>query len=160
ALPERPTEGIRLRRPRRHLLQGGPRVHARLASDEAPDEAVEAAQLGPEREVRAGVLDRRPDLEPVSHDTGIGAKRAHLCGPGGGNFAGIEAVEGAPVAGALPENRDPGEAGLRAFEAEQLEEPPLVVEGDPPLAIMVRAVKRVGAAPRAADGLGAVARRR
>ena len=43
----------------------------------------------------------------------------------------LEVVEGAAIALALAQDRDPGKAGLRALQAEQLEERALVVQRDP-----------------------------
>ena len=153
ALPERLAERVRLRRERRDLLEASPRVLPRLAADEAPEESVEAAELRPQREVGAGIRDAPRDLEPIADDAGIGEERADLGRVVAGHLPGIEAVEGAPVGRALPENRDPGEAGLGALEAEELEEPAVVVERNAPLAVVVRAVERVGPGPAAAGAV-------
>ena len=66
----------------------------------------------------------------------------------------IEVQEGVAVALALAQDRDPGEAGLRALEAQQLEEGALVVQRDAPLLVVVGGVERIAAGgPPAADGL-------
>ena len=64
-----------------------------------------------------------------------------------GDAGDVEAVEDFAEAVALPEDGDPGEAGLEAFEAELLEEP--VVGGDrtAPFVVVVGDVERVGAGP-------------
>ena len=128
------------------------------AADEAPDEAVEAPELRPERQEGAGVLDRAPDLESVPDDARVGEERADLGGPVAGHLPGGEAVEGAPVPRALAEDRDPGEARLRALEAQELEEPPVVVERHAPLAVVIRAIERIGRAPGASNAIGGVGR--
>ena len=89
---------------------------------------------------------------------GIGEERADLGGPVAGHLPWGEAVEGAPVPRALPEDRDPGEARLRALEAEELEEAPVVVERHAPLAVVIRAIERIGRAPGAASAIGRVGR--
>src|SRR5262249_59413555 len=131
ALAERLAEGIRLRRPWRHLPEALPRVCPRRPSDEVPEEAVEGPELLPEREVGARVLDGRVDLETVPDDPRVGQERADLGRLVARHLPRIEAVEGTPVSGPLPEDRDPSEPGLRALEAPGLEEP-AGVRGPPP----------------------------
>jgi hypothetical protein len=160
SVPERLTERVRLRRERRDLLEASPRVLSRLAADEAPDESIEAAQLGPEGEVGARVPDDAFHFEPVANDARIGEELPDPGRPVVGDLPGMEAVEGAAVRRPLPEDRDPGEAGLSALQAQELEEPSIVVQGDAPLAIVIRAVERVGAGPAAAGAVvGAGGRR-
>jgi hypothetical protein len=124
---ERLAEGIRLRGQRRNLPQAPPRVLTRLAAHEAPDEPVEAAQLRPQGQEGAGVLDDPGDLEPVADDAGIGEERPDPGRAVGGDLPRIEAIEGPAVARPLPEDGDPREAGLGALEAQELEEPAVVV---------------------------------
>jgi hypothetical protein len=63
----------------------------------------------------------------------------------------VEAGERAPEAFPLAQDRQPGEAGLEAFEAELLEQPPVVGDGEAPLGVVVGAVLRRRVAPEAAD---------
>src|SRR5262249_11282810 len=93
-------------------------------------------------------------------DVGVGQERADLGCSVGGDLPRVEAVESAPVARPLPEDRDPREPGLRALEAQELEEPPVVVERYAPLAVVVRAVKGIsGSGPAATDASVGVGRR-
>src|SRR6185437_12523970 len=66
---------------------------------------------------------------------------------------GIEAGERRAEALALAQDRQPGQAGLKAFEAEPFVEPVLVVDGVPPLLVVVGVVERVLRLP-AADDIG------
>jgi hypothetical protein len=52
---------------------------------------------------------------------------------------------------ALAENREPGETGLEPFEAELLEEPPVVGDRKAPFTVVVRPVFGRGVSPPAAD---------
>ena len=47
------------------------------------------------------VLNRRGDLEPVAHNTGIGKQGGHLSRAKGGDLRGLEIGKGAPKMGAL-----------------------------------------------------------
>src|SRR5262249_22352272 len=153
ALAERPAEGVRLRGLVRHLLDGAPAVASWPPAHHCPHEPVETLAAGPESEDGARVLDRSADLPLVADDARIGQEPAHGPLPEGGDPARHEPRERTPVAGALPEDGQPREAGLGAFEDEHLEEPALVVDGDAPLPVVVGQVKGIGADPAAAASL-------
>src|SRR5436309_5358012 len=63
---------IRFARARRHAAKRAPAVDLRRAADEAPDEAIEAANLALQLEKRARIAHRARDLEPVAHNAGVG----------------------------------------------------------------------------------------
>ena len=56
---------------RRHVRHTLPTILYRFAADEAPQLSVEGLHLFSERAKRFRVLDRRRDLEPVPHDSGV-----------------------------------------------------------------------------------------
>src|SRR5207249_1968464 len=126
----------------------------RLAADEPPDVAVEAAELALHDEEGAGVGDRRFDLQAVADDTIVGEQPGHLSRVVARDLPRIEPVEGLAVVVALFEDRQPREAGLRSLENEELEEPAIFVERRPPFAIVVGDVERMRFAPRAAATIG------
>ena len=70
-----------------------------------------------------------------------------------GDLRWVETVEHLPVVLPLPENRDPAQTGLSAFENQHLEEPPVGVLRDTPFGVVVADVERVGAGPGTARGL-------
>ena len=59
----------------------------------------------------------------------------------------IETGKRLPVGLALSQDRDPAQAGLRAFENQHLEEMTVVVRGDAPFFIVVRDIQRIAAGP-------------
>src|SRR5436853_804543 len=71
-LPEILAHCIRLARPSRDLLQRTPCIHLGFPTDKLPDIRVEATELVLNGEEGLGVLNGRSDLEPISHDAGIG----------------------------------------------------------------------------------------
>jgi len=95
------------RRGRGHLARLAPGVLTRPAVDEAPEEGLETRTRVAKREARAGVADRRLDLETIADDPRVGeqaldAPRAVACDP-----LRVEAVERAAVVLALGEDRVP-----------------------------------------------------
>jgi hypothetical protein len=86
----------------------------------------------------------------VPHDPRIAEQARHVARAHARDGVDLEAAEGAPEVLPLPEDRDPGEPGLEALEAELLEEPAVVRHGEAPLAVVVGEVGRLGAGPRAA----------
>jgi hypothetical protein len=66
----------------------------------------------------------------------------------------LEVRERAAEVLALPEDRQPAQAGLKTFEADLLEETPIIFDRLPPLTIVIVDVKRIGPAPPAAVDLG------
>jgi hypothetical protein len=63
----------------------------------------------------------------------------------------IEVRERAAEVLALPEDRQPAQAGLESFEADLLEETSVIFDRLAPLAIVVVDVERIGSAPPAAE---------
>src|SRR5438552_3721572 len=64
---------------------------------------------------------------------------------------GIEAGKGLAVGFPLPQDRDPGEPGLGAFEYQELEQLLIVVNRDTPLLVVVADVERIRSAPPTAS---------
>jgi hypothetical protein len=86
----------------------------------------------------AGIVDQPLDIARV--------KAGHLLG--------IKVGKGAAKGFALVQNRQPAQAGLKAFEADLLEQPAFVVHRKTPFAVVVVAVDRRCLAPGAARGVG------
>jgi hypothetical protein len=149
ALPELPAHGVGLRRAAGHLPQALPRVLFRPAAGELPDEPIEAPELPPHGEQGPGIPDRAADLQLVAHDPRIGQELLHPGVPVGGDPIGVEAVEGPAVVLPLSQDGEPGKAGLGAFQNQELEEPPVVVDGNAPLPVVVVAIERIVARPGA-----------
>ena len=105
-------------------------VDLRAAVEEAPQEGREASALLQFQE-RAGVVDHGLDLEAVAHDAGVAHQAGDVLGAVAGDAVGIEAVEGLAEVLALPEDRQPRQAGLEAFEDELLEQGAIVGIGTP-----------------------------
>src|SRR5258706_4585912 len=123
---------------------------ARPALDEAPQVAREAAELALHLDEAARVADRRVDLRTVAHYTGVGEQALPVRRAVAGDALGVELVESPAVVLALRQDRVPGEAGLRAFEDEKLEELGVVPERHAPFPVVVghgEGIARPGAAP-------------
>src|SRR5580692_12109303 len=100
----------------------GPAAH-HLAACEVPQILVEGLRFRPDLEVGLGVGDESVHLEPISDDAGILQQPPALGGAVARYFPGIETVEGFAVGLALAQDGKPAQAGLRALQAEHLEEP-------------------------------------
>ena len=138
-------------------------VAQRLAVDPVPEIASKLpCSACSSRNARA-FLRTREDLEPVAHDARVvqplaRARRRVMAA----TRSGSKPRNALPVVLALAQDRDPREAGLRAFEAEQLEERAVVVQRDAPLVVVVGRVERIAAArpTRSGRALPPVARAR
>jgi hypothetical protein len=86
----------------------------------------------------------------VTHDARVAQQPLDVARAHARHRLDLEAAEGAPEGLALAQDREPGEAGLEALEAELLEEPAVVGDGQAPLAVVIVAVERVRSAPGAA----------
>jgi len=64
----------------------------------------------------------------------------------------VEVHECAPEVLALPEDRQPAQTGLEAFEADLLEQTSVVFDRLSPLAIVILDVERIAPTPPAAHG--------
>src|SRR5690348_16582457 len=114
-----------------------------------PHDLVERHPRLAQRERGPGVGDRRLDLAPMADDPRVREQPldvpfAEACDP-----LRLEAGEPAPERLALAEDRDPGEPGLEALEAEALVQPALVANRTSPLLVVVREVERVVRPPAA-----------
>ena len=107
-------------------------------------------ELAFEPEQRLGVVDDRRDLGAVAHDPRVEHELLHAGVGEARDLGGLEAGEAGAVALALVEDRPPRQPGLRALEAELLEQADAVVLGDTPLDVVVVDHERVVARPRAA----------
>src|SRR5712692_3723410 len=114
----------------------------------------------PDFEERAGVADRRFDLETVAHDPGGGQQLPDLACAEARDLFGIESGERPAIVVPLVEDRRPGQAGLGAFEDQELEQPPIVVDRHPPFLVVVAEIALAAQAPWAAAFGGRFAHRR
>src|SRR5882724_2728230 len=115
----------------------------------APDELHERRARFAERERAARIGDRCLDLAAVPDDAGVQEQSLDVTLAEAGNVLRVEAGERSPEILALAQNRQPGEAGLKAFEAEALEQPAFVGDRSPPFLIVVREIRRVAGNPTA-----------
>src|SRR4029079_13520639 len=104
---------------------------------EAPLIRVEASEFLLYLQERPRILDRRLDLAPISDDAGVADERLDLARIVARDSLRVEGVERADVGLALAQDRDPAEAGLRAFEHQELEEAAIVVHGHAPFRVVI-----------------------
>src|SRR5258708_21719397 len=121
-----------------------------LAARELPEVVVERAQGGADLKVGLGVGNEGLHLEAISDDAGILHQAPAFGGSVADHFLGVETVERYAVSLALAQDGDPAQARLRAFQAQHLEERAVVIQRQPPLAIVIGEVQAVRRAPRAA----------
>ena len=95
------------------------------------------------------VRDRRLDLAAMADDRGVRQQPLDVALAERGDTIGLEARECGPEALALAQDRQPGEAGLEALEAEPLVEAALVADRAAPLLVVVGVVPLVGRFPAA-----------
>jgi hypothetical protein len=93
--------------------------------------------LALDREESARIPDGALDLASVTDDTRLAEKTLDGGGHEPRDPPRIESGEGAAVPAPPPEHRGPTEPRLRPFEDEELEEPPVAVQRDAPLPVMV-----------------------
>ena len=86
----------------------------------------------------------------MPHDAGVAEQPCHVFRPESSDPLRIETGEGGAEVLALPQDRQPAQTGLEAFEADLLEQPPIIHHGTAPLLVVVGDVHRVVAAPQAA----------
>src|SRR5690606_40220472 len=95
------------------------------------------AEFGLDGEGVAGVVDGRGDLAAVADDAGIEQQAFDVGLVHGGDARNVETVEDLAEALALPEDGQPGEPRLEAFEAELLEQPRVVDHRPSPLPVVI-----------------------
>src|SRR4029077_11365640 len=113
-----------------------------------PDQRVQAVGQA-ERGARVG--DHRADLGPVPDDAAVGHQPGEVLVAEGGHDAGVEPREGGAEVLPLAQDRQPGQPGLEALQAEPLEDGRVAVQRAAPLLVVVRDVLGGTQPPRAAQ---------
>ena len=85
----------------------------------------------------------------MTDDRGVGEQAFDVALAERGDAVGLEAFEGGAEALALAEDRQPGQTGLEALEAEPLIQAALVADRPDPLLVVVGVVPLVGGVPAA-----------
>ena len=83
------------------------------------------------------VVDRGSDLGPVANDAGIGEQPRDIPRAEARHARGIESAVGGAVGVPLFQDGEPAQPGLRGLQDEELEVPHIVVDGRPPLGVVV-----------------------
>src|SRR5438046_9559118 len=115
----------------------------------APYVGGEAPELVHLMGVPAGVFDRRVDLRPVADDARVSHQSGRVAGAEAGDRLGLESAKRGAKVLPLAQNGQPAEPRHEAFEAELLEQPPIVKHRPAPLSVVISAVEVVGIAPPA-----------
>lgn len=106
---------------RRNFGERTPLVEDGLVTDKGPVIGVEATEFLPQLQEGAGVVNGRADLETIADDAGVGKQACDIGIVKASNGFGVEIGKGAPIILSLPQNGDPRQARLRAFEDQKLE---------------------------------------
>ena len=129
---------------------GLPLLTDHLALRPVPQIAVEAAPLPLDLSEHPGVLDGGRDLPPVADDSRVTFQAGLLLRSIGAHSLQVEAVKGPGKSLPLIEDTLPGQSSLKILQDQHFKELLVVVDGDPPLLIVVLEVPGVvGVSPRA-----------
>src|ERR1700689_415718 len=128
---------IGLLRASRQLFVPPQAILPRLAADELPDVAIESTELFLHCEERLRVLHGGANLEPVPYDAIVGEQARNSGLVVAGHFARIESIERGPVCLSFLENGDPTQAGLRAFQNQELKQSAVIGQRNPPFGVVV-----------------------
>ena len=104
-----------------------PGIMPRAAARELPDVLIEAAELFLDRKKCASVVDGGGDFQAVADDSRVGQEPPNLFAAVTRDLLRVEPVKHLAEMLALSQNGVPAQAGLRAFQDEEFEEPPIVV---------------------------------
>ncbi len=114
---------------------------------EAPQEGGQRSGFLDQGTGSAGVLEGGGDLAPVTDDAGILQEARDLGLAPAGQDGEVEVGEGAPEVLPFGENGAPAQSGLEPFEAELLEQPPVVGHRAAPFPVVIGLVEGVADAP-------------
>ena len=128
---------IALQRRQRDALR--PRARRRL---EAPGIGRERAELRAQLEHAPRVVDRRFDLAAMAHDAGIGEQPLDVGAPKRATRSASKSAKARRKASRLLRIVSQLRPGLEAFEAQLLEQPPVVRDREAPLVVVVVPVGR------------------
>jgi len=98
------------------LSHPAPAILLRLTAHKTPKISVKASEFFLNREKSFRILDGRSNLEPVSHDPGVGKKAFHIALTVPCDFLRAESIKRLSIVLSLVKNRSPAQACLRAFE--------------------------------------------
>src|SRR5262245_44905095 len=103
-----------------------------------------------------GIIDGRDDLATVTDNAGVAQQALDMLLVEGGNPIEVEVGEGLAKVFTLAQDGQPGKTGLKPFEADLFEQPPVVGYRPAPFVVMVMQIVRQIAVPEAArDAVGA-----
>ena len=122
---------------RRQLSHSSPTILFRFTADKTPEVSVEAVKLFPDREKRFRILDRRRNLQPVPHDSGVAEQPFHIARAVARDLFRAKTVERLAIVLPLLENRRPAQPGLRALEDQKLKQLSIVMNGHAPFLIVI-----------------------
>jgi hypothetical protein len=131
------VHGVGFGRSSRNLPHAFELIANWLVVDEAPDVGVEIPKLFLHSEKGFSVLDRGGDFEPVAHDAGIGEELFDLSRVVFGDFFCVEIIKRLTIVIAFIQDCGPTQSGLRAFENEEFEQEPVIMDGDAPFFVVV-----------------------
>ena len=117
---------------------------------ERPEVSSKRAVLACQVRRTTGIVDGGFDLPAVPDDPSIAEQTLDVAGRESRNPGKREVGERTPEVLTLPENRQPAQASLKAFQTDLLEEPLIVIDRTSPLRIVVRQILRRRGSPPAA----------
>ena len=132
---------------RRDLPDAVPAVLDRDIVDIAPQVACKRRIFFEKLQESAGVFDRGLYFQAIADDAGVLHQAVNIFLAVAGDAPGIEVVERLAIVVPLPQDGQPAETGLGAFEDQHLEEPAIVVQRDTPLLVVIGNILGVATAP-------------
>ena len=121
----------------RNTLTVPPPVRDRTSTGKLPDISIKTLELFLHSQKRLRVPHSRFDLEAITDDTGVGEKDRKLCGFIGCDPGRCKSTESLAIRFTFGQDGGPTQAGLGAFQYEELEKHAIIVLGHAPFSVMV-----------------------
>ena len=142
AAAQLPAHLPRLRRAGGNFRQRLPGIAPRPAAHELPDIGVKSSIFPLRRQKRPGVANGGGDFQPVANNAGIGQQFGNLGVIIVGDFDRIKVVKSGAIGIALAKYKFPRKPGLRPLQYQKLEQPPVVMQRNAPLGIVIGDAQR------------------
>jgi hypothetical protein len=145
------AHGIRFRGSARDLLDRSPVIYNGLAINKLPHVLVEASEFFLNLDESLCVVHGAFNLQAVPHNPCVLQQLRDLGFIILRDLADVEIVKSLPVCIPFPQNRNPAQSGLCAFENQLLKEMAVVVHRHAPFFIMILLIERIISGPGTAD---------
>jgi hypothetical protein len=112
-------------------------IPERFIPNQGPEEAIESPKFLLHPQESPGIFDRRLDLETIADDPGVFQKALNLFRIIASNPGGVKIIKRFPKFLPLPQDRQPGQAGLHSLKDQHFEQFSVVMNRNAPFFIMI-----------------------